>query len=119
MSWAMSEESSSCSCRRRVSFAPPCRMAFSRISDGNVVGITVALAAPLREELKTELDAIDARLRVCTGTEPLLRGVDEEFSLCANYPKGHGDMFREWVERTHPRALLLHMERTKGSRQDI
>eukprot|EP00965_Chrysotila_dentata_P026689 884997-Pleurochrysis_carterae.AAC.2 len=26
---------------------------------------------------------------------------------------------REWVERMHPRALLLHVERTKGSRQDI
>eukprot|EP00965_Chrysotila_dentata_P135986 4495606-Pleurochrysis_carterae.AAC.2 len=26
---------------------------------------------------------------------------------------------REWVERCHPRALLLHVERTKGSRQDL
>eukprot|EP00965_Chrysotila_dentata_P105673 3490413-Pleurochrysis_carterae.AAC.1 len=28
-------------------------------------------------------------------------------------------MSREWVERMHPRASLLHVERTKGSRPDL
>eukprot|EP00957_Ditylum_brightwellii_P012127 915698-Ditylum_brightwellii.AAC.1 len=51
--------------------------------------------------------------------ESLLRAVDKEFSLCANYPKGHGDLFYEWIEHNRPGVLLLHVERASGSRQDL
>ena len=45
----------------------------------------------------------------------LIRAFDKEFSLCANYPKGHGELFCA----THSGELLLHVERSSGSRQDI
>ncbi len=48
-----------------------------------------------------------------------LRAVDKEFSLPANYPKGHGDMFKYWLELNHPGALLVPVERSSGSRQDL
>ena len=71
----------------------------------------------LNLELKDELAAIEGRLRVSTSMESLLRAIDKEFSLCANYPKGHGELFRIWMEKHHPGALLLHVVRTGGSRQ--
>ena len=79
---------------------------------------TAALTGRLKEKHKEELEVIDFRLRVGTDMVLLLRALDKEFSLCANYPKGHGDMFKEWIVLTHPRALLLHVWSTSGARQD-
>ena len=39
--------------------------------------------------------------------------------MCANYPKGHREVFREWVETYHPITLLLCVDRSSGSRQDL
>jgi len=49
----------------------------------------------------------------------IIRAVDKEFSLSANYPKGHGKQFLEWMRKYHPGALLLHVERASGLRQDL
>ena len=73
----------------------------------------------LSDFLEDSLDVIDPRLRVSTGMEGILRACDKEFSLCANYPKGHGELFYAWMKENHPGNLLLHVERTAGSRQDI
>ena len=80
---------------------------------------TKALTGRLKESLQEELAAINTRLRVGTDMVLVLRVADKEFSLCANYPKGHGDEFKEWIARVHPKALLLHVIRTAGSRQDL
>jgi len=80
---------------------------------------TARLTARLKEIHKEELDTIDFRLRVSTDMVLLLRAIDKEFSLCANYPKGHGDLFKEWISRVHPLALLFHVADTKGARQDL
>ena len=69
--------------------------------------------------MNSELAMIDQRLRVTTNIEMVLRAVDKEFSLCANYPKGHGEIFRQWIECTYPGVLLLRVERASGSRQDL
>ena len=73
----------------------------------------------MRDQLQDELDCIDQRLRVSPNIEMVLRAVDKEFSLCANYPKGHGEIFGKWMSKNHPGALLLHVERASGSRQDL
>ena len=80
--------------------------------------VTAALTTRLKETHKEELEAIEFRLRVATDMVLLLRALDKEFSLCANYPKGHGDLFKEWAVREHPRALLFHVWATSGARQD-
>jgi hypothetical protein len=82
-------------------------------------GMAKALAGHLKTELKDELEAIDWRLRVSPGMESVLRAMDKEFSLCANYAKGHGELFHEWMVHNHPGAVLLHVERASGSRQDL
>ena len=52
--------------------------------------------------------------------EAVLRAVDKEFSLPANYPKGHGDQFKFWLKEYHPEVLLfIAVQRTSGSRQDL
>ena len=82
-------------------------------------GMAKKLTARLKATLHDELEAIDRRLRVSTSMEAVLRAMDKEFSLNANYAKGHGQLFFEWMEHNHPNELLLHVERTSGSRQDL
>ena len=43
----------------------------------------------------------------------------KKFSLPANYPKGHGDQFKHWLHMYHPGVLLVAVQRTSGSRQDL
>ena len=57
--------------------------------------------------------------RVNTKMDAILRAIDKEFSLPANYPKGHGDQFKHWLKDFHPEALLVPVLRATGSRQDM
>ena len=50
-----------------------------------------ALKSPTRSLLS--IDEIDKALRVKTVMSALCRASDKEFSLSANYPKGHGQYF--------------------------
>ena len=78
-----------------------------------------ALLKTLKVILKVSLDKIDPLLQVNPSMTNIIRAVDKEFSLSANYPKGHGNQFLEWMREYHPGALLLHVERAAGSRQDL
>jgi hypothetical protein len=73
----------------------------------------------LNIHLCTSLDEIDPKLRVTTSMLAIICAVDKEFSLSANYPKGHGKLFLEWIREYYPGVLLLHVERAAGSRQDL
>ena len=82
-------------------------------------GVEKALTSRLNELLRESNDDIDPRLRVSASISAVIRAVDKEFSLSANYPKGHGELFREWMRSNHAGELLLHVERARGSRQDL
>ena len=82
-------------------------------------GVEKALTSHLNVFFKDSLDNIDKNLRVSASMSALIRAFDKEFSLAANYPKGHGEEFKEWIKSTHPGELLLHVERSSGSRQDL
>ena len=82
-------------------------------------GMIKVLSTYLKEKLSDGLEYIDTRLRVSPNIEMVLRAADKEFSLCANYPKGHGELFYKWMDQYHPGTLLLHVERASGSRQDL
>jgi len=79
--------------------------------------LTVSLNILLWSSLA--LDIIDPKLRVTVSISAIIRAVDKEFSLSANYPKGHVELFLEWMRANHPGELLLHVERAAGSRQDL
>ncbi len=70
--------------------------------------------------LNDSLDEIAPELRVSPNFITFARAFDKEFHLCANYPKGHGGLFRQWMKVNHPGELLWHVERAaSGGRQDM
>ena len=54
--------------------------------------IFTTLTDYLRGVLSDSLDDIAPELRVSPGFDGFARIFDKEFSLCANYPKGHGEL---------------------------
>ena len=74
------------------------------------------LTNDLNLHLCASLDEIDPKLRVTASMSALIHAVDKEFSLSANYPKGHGKLFLEWLREYYPGVLLLHVECATGSR---
>jgi hypothetical protein len=82
-------------------------------------GMEKTLTRELNLHLCASLDEIDPKLRVTTSMSAIIRAVDKEFSLSANYPKGHGELFLEWTREYYPGVLLLHVEHAAGSRQDL
>ena len=82
-------------------------------------GITKRMSSYLSRVLAEDLQGIDKRLRVGTMFDMVLIAVDKEFSIPANYPKGHGPEFKHWLKANHPGALLVPVQRTAGSRQDL
>jgi len=82
--------------------------------------VEIALSGFLTVILRDSLNKIDSNLAVSTMFTPFARAYDKEFSLAANYPKGHGELFAEWwMKDNYPGALLFHVESTHGSCQDI
>jgi len=57
--------------------------------------------------------------RVLVDFKAIIVSLHKEFSLDANYRKGHGTIFREWFRENHAGEFLFHTERLKGTRQDI
>ena len=47
----------------------------------------------------------------------LARAYGKNFSLSANYPKGFGELFIEWMMDKNPGYVLYHVEQVRGSRQ--
>ena len=60
-------------------------------------GTKNSLYTLLVNTLREELDETDSRLRVFTGNKLVLRDYDKEFSLCANYPKWHRELFLKCI----------------------
>ena len=56
------------------------------------------LSKYLDKILQQDLSQISFRYRVSTMMDSVLQAVDKEFSLPANYPKGHGDHFKLWMK---------------------
>ena len=65
------------------------------------------------------LKVTNFRYHVVTNFDVVLRAVDKEFSLPANYPKEHSVMIKTWIDFNHPGALLLPVEHASGSRQNL
>ena len=77
------------------------------------------LTKELNTLLRVSLDEIDPKLRVTSSMSAIIRAIEKEFGLCANYVKGHGALFAQWMYETHPGASLFHVARASGSRQDL
>ena len=82
-------------------------------------GVAIAVNKFMSEYLAEHLEEISSFLRVSPDLAHVIRAFHKEFSLTANYPKGHGEKFRDWMIKCYPKEFLMHAERATGSRQDI
>jgi len=82
-------------------------------------GIAKAVSGFMKEYLSDSLDNISSFLRISPDLAHIIRAYYKEFSLTSNYPKGHGELLRDWIIENHPMDFLLHAERAAGNRMDV
>ena len=70
--------------------------------------IEKSLTKELNKILQSSLDKIDSTLCVTLSTSAIIRAIDKELSLLANYPKVHGELFLEWTQEIYSDTLLFH-----------
>mmetsp|Transcript_21419 Transcript_21419/g.44776 ORF Transcript_21419/g.44776 Transcript_21419/m.44776 type:complete len:297 (+) Transcript_21419:1703-2593(+) len=63
---------------------------------------------------KQDLEDIPNIFQVCADIDDLLQCIEKEFGRTANYAKGHGSMFEEWMRILHPGAYLYPIQRVCG-----
>ena len=73
----------------------------------------------IHKKLEQSFKEFPSRARVSTNLKDVIFSVHKEFSLVANYAKGHGQIFRDWFIKNHTGEFLFTTERSDGSRQDI
>ena len=71
-------------------------------------GAAKAVTKFLNEFLDDSLENISSFLRVSPDLANVIRAFHKEFSLDANYPKGHGEKFRSWMIKNSPRVSHAH-----------
>ena len=81
--------------------------------------VEIFLGKSLGRVLKDDLDLIPPNLHVTCRLSKLLIQIDKEYNFSANYPKGHGDEFHDWLCRYFPgRCFLPAIHVCGGNRQD-
>ena len=82
--------------------------------------VITKLEKHLQDWMKTDLDQIHFSLRITTNIINILRVFERYFGGNANYAKGKGDEFMNWMNRYHPTAYLYAVSGAcGGSRQYI
>ena len=79
-------------------------------------GAAKAVNKYMTEFFNKILDDISSYLRVSPDLAHVICAFHNEFSLTANYPKGHGEQFRIWMMKRYPNEFLMHAKRATGSR---
>ena len=73
----------------------------------------------LKSIVQDGLDQCNPKLRVKMLFSAFCRAYDKAFSLSANYPKGFGEDFLEYMKENHSTFLLYHVARCRGARMDM
>ena len=85
-----------------------------------VKNVLDSLTEFLRTHLNDSLDEVAPEFRFSTEFMSLAHAFENKFSLCANYPKGLGELFCQWMMDNNSSELLFHVDRAaSGGRQDI
>ena len=84
-----------------------------------VGGLDKELSSYLTNLLRSIIDEIDPTLRVKTLYSALACSYYKGFSLSANYPKGFVELSVKCIMDKHPGCVLYHVERVRGSIQDM
>ena len=74
----------------------------------------------LTDLLEDDLNKIPSIFCMSTEINGLLCCIEKEFGLTANYAKGHGSIFENWMQTYHPTAYLFPIVQACGGlRQDL
>ena len=74
----------------------------------------------LTDLLEDDLSKIPSIFCMSTEIDDLLHCTEKEFGLTANYAKGHGSIFENWMRTYHLTAYLFPIIRAcGGSRHDL
>ncbi len=65
------------------------------------------LSKMLTDLLEDDLNKIPSIFCMSTEIDDLLHCIEKEFGLTANYAKGHGSIFENWMQTYHPVAYLF------------
>ena len=84
-----------------------------------IKGMDLKMTKFLTNILAADLSEIHFRYCVSTNIVHVMISVVKEFSLPANYPKGHGHEFKFWLDKYHPGVLLVAVERVTGQRHNL
>ena len=82
-------------------------------------GVSNNISIELKKTLDKDLSEIPTVLQVSADLKSIIYAMHKEFLLDANYPKGHGKIFRDWYLENHAGEFLFHTEWSNGSCQDI
>ena len=92
---------------------------FNHIRDVWIGTVHQQVNSHIHKKLEQSFKEFPSRNRVSTNIKDVIFSVHKEFSLVANYAKGHGQIFRDWFIKNHAGEFLFTTERSDGSRQDI
>ncbi len=67
-------------------------------------GVIKQLSKTLATILEDDMTKIPSIYRITTDIEDLLRCIEKEFGLNANYYRAHGSLFEKWMLTYHPTA---------------
>ena len=71
-----------------------------------ISGVAKAINKYMTEFLNESLDDIYIFLRVSPYLDHVICEFQKEFSLTANYTKGHGEKFRTWMMKRYQKEVL-------------
>ena len=92
---------------------------FNHLRNVWIGAIEILLSRKVTQILVEEIALIPQHLHVKCDIGNVCRCVDKEFAFTANYAKGHGHAFHDWMRRYHPGELMMPVIRTLGGdRQD-
>ena len=92
---------------------------FNHIRDVWIGTVHKKITGHIHKMLEQSFKEFPSRARVSTNLKDVIFSVHKEFSLVANYAKGHGQIFRDWFIKNHAGEFLFTTERSDGSHQDI
>ena len=84
-----------------------------------IKGAVKVVSGFLHTFLADSLNETSSFLRVSPHLSQIIRAYHKEFSPCCNYPKGHGELFLDWVKNNYPNEFSMHAEHASGSRMDL
>ena len=82
-------------------------------------GVAKSVSKFINGSHEDSIDNISPFLRVSTDLENIIHDFHKYFSLYGNYPKGHGESFRDWIIKKYTNKIIMNTERSSYSRQYI